>query len=327
MFKNALVWKIEQWQPPTLAEIDERLQRGRFVPCGATQAESVGWVPPRGDANGDRAHPLAESIGGQVLLRWRTETKPVPGAVVRAELKAKLDAIEAETGRRPKGRAAKELKEAVQHALLPRAFPKQADAFVWIDARGGWLWIGVSAVRRADPVLTRLAELFGSGVRFAPLQTALSPAGAMAGWLAEGEPPPGFGLDRECELKQPEGEQAVVRYARHALEGDGVAAELRAHLAAGKRPTRLALTYAGRMSFVLTDTLALRKIALTDVALEGAGVDAGARAASNADEAFDADVALFTGELGTLMPALVEALGGLQEPGLPAGASSADSAA
>jgi recombination associated protein RdgC len=76
-------------------------------------------------------------------------------------------------------------------------------------------------------------------------------------------------------------------------------------------PTQLALTWSNRVSFVLTETLTLKKIQLLDVVLEGAGVDAAN--AGKDDNGFDADVAIATGELRLMLPALIEALGGLHE--------------
>ena len=60
MFKNALVFQIDQWEQPTLAQFEQRLDKARFVPCGATQPESAGWVPPRGDKHA----VLAENVAG-----------------------------------------------------------------------------------------------------------------------------------------------------------------------------------------------------------------------------------------------------------------------
>ena len=305
MFKNAFVYRIEHWAPPTLQELAERLGRGRFLACGPSQPESVGWLPPRGPEHA----PLAESVGGQVIFKLGVETKAVPGSAIKAAVAQQLDAIEKETGRRPKGKRAKELKEAAVHALLPRAFPRRGDTLIWLDAESGLVWVGAGTVKKADAVVTRLVELMNGGLKLAPLSTALSPATAMADWLATQESPAGFSIDRECELKQPEGEKATVRYARHTLE----LAEVAEHIKAGKRPTRLALTWAGRVSFMLTEALTLKKIELLDVVLEGAPSDA--RGADAADANFDADVALFTSELRLMMPALVEALGGLQQPG------------
>ncbi|MBE0549043.1 MAG: recombination-associated protein RdgC [Rubrivivax sp.] len=303
MFKNALVYRIEHWEPPPLTEIERRLSAAPFVECGATQPESAGWVAPRGEQHA----ALAESIVGQLLVKLCVETKAVPGGVVKTQLQAQLDAIEQQTGRRPRGRQAKEVKEAVVHALLPRAFPKRTDTLVWLDAGARVAWVGAGSARKADAVLTRLIDLLGGGLKLSLLQTELSPATAMSMWLAEKEAPAGFSIDRDCELKQPDSERASVRYARHTLDID----EVGEHIRQGKLPTQLALTWAGRVSFVLTEALTLKKIQLLDGVLEGAGIDA---ATAGRDESgFDADVAIATGELRQLLPALIEALGGLHE--------------
>ncbi len=296
MFKNALVYRIEQWEPPTQDEIAQRLEGARFAECRPSQPEAVGWVEPRGEKHG----PLLESVAGQLILQQCAEVKPVPAGVVRQQLEAQLDRIEAETGRRPKGKAQRELKEQIVHALLPRAFPKRASTWVWLDLSAQRVLIGASSAKKADAVVTRLVELFG-GLRLVPLNTALSPATAMAGWLSEKTAPHGFTIDRECELAQPDREKAAVRYARHTLDID----EVGEHIRQGKLPTRLALTWNGRVAFELTEALVLKKIKLLDVVLE--------RAPSGADAGFDADVALMTGELRGLLPDLIDALGGLQD--------------
>jgi recombination associated protein RdgC len=74
--------------------------------CPATALSSAaprspnraGWVAPRGDKHA----ALAESVGGQWVLKLCTETKAVPGSVVKQQVQAKLDAIEQQTGRRPR---------------------------------------------------------------------------------------------------------------------------------------------------------------------------------------------------------------------------------
>jgi recombination associated protein RdgC len=81
------------------------------------------------------------------------------------------------------------------------------------------------------------------------------------------------------------------------------------------------------VSFVLTEALTLKKIKLLDVVLEGVS------SATKDEGGFDADVALFTGELRLLIPALIEALGGVQErvaaaaPPAPPADAAADEAA
>lgn len=295
MFKNALIYRIEAWEPPARAAIEERLERQRFVACGASQGESAGWVEPRGKAHG----ALLEQVAGQAILQLCVERKPVPASVVKTLLEERLQKIEQDTGRRPRGKQAKEIKEGLVHELLPRAFAKRSHTRVWVDAKAGWVVVDAASVKKADALITLLTELLGGGLRLAPLQAKTSPATAMAGWLAEREAPSGFSIDRDCELKQPDSEKATVRYARHTLDID----ELGEHIRQGKLPTQLALTWAGRVSFVLSEALTLKKIKLLDVVLEGTPQPEG-------DDHFDADMALVTGELQQLIPELLAALGG-----------------
>ncbi|MFX6218454.1 recombination-associated protein RdgC, partial [Acinetobacter baumannii] len=64
-----------------------------------------------------------------------------------------------------------------------------------------------------------------------------------------------------------------------------------------------ALSWRDRVAFTLTEGLAIKKISFLELAFEG-------RPEASGDEAFDADLALATGELSRLIPALIEGLGG-----------------
>lgn len=293
MFKNALVYRITQWPQPALAELEERLAGARFVECGATQLETMGCVEPRGEKHA----ALVESVAGQWILKLCTERKAVPASAVKTRLEELSDKIEAETGRRPKGKRAKELKEQIVHELLPRAFPKRSTTWVWIDPAALRITIGASSAKKGDAIVTWLVELFRGEIALQLVQTGRSPAVVMAEWLSSQQAPAGFTIDRECELKQPDSEKASVKYARHTLEID----EVGEHIRQGKLPTQLAMSWNERVSFVLTDSLTLKRIKLLDGAAE---------ALDQKDQGFDADVAIATGELGPLIGDLMEALGG-----------------
>ena len=124
----------------------------------------------------------------------------------------------------------------------------------------------------------------------------------MAAWLAAESAediPDAFNVERECELKGSGDEPAVVKFTRHDLATD----EVRQHIAEGKLPTKLALGWQGRVGFMLTQALQLKKIAFQEGVFEEG-------AASKDDDRFDADVALSTGELSGLIADLIDALGG-----------------
>ena len=131
----------------------------------------------------------------------------------------------------------------------------------------------------------------GAGTRFWPLSTPDHPKQLLP--LAG----PRYG---RRELKTPDEQKSTVRYSRHTLEID----EVPQHIAAGKVPTQLAMTWNDRVSFVLNETAQIRKLKLLDVVMDG--VQEGGKD----DDGFDTDAAILTGELSALIPDLLEALGG-----------------
>ena len=295
MFKNLIVYRIAAGWSVGAAQMQESLEKARFVECGATQPISSGWVEPRGVAHA----PLAEVVAGQLLLKLATEQKVLPAAVVKRRVDEMAAHIEKSSGRKPGKKQKKELKEDAVLELLPQAFTKQAAINVWLDAQHMLLLIDASSPARADEVVTLLVKSF-EGLSVSHVATVESAAVAMTRWLASGEPPAGFTVDRECELKSADEMKSVVRYARHPLDTD----EVRRYVNQGKLPTKLALTWQGRVSFLLTDTMQIKKLAFLDGVFEGSK--------PGKDEAFDADAAIATGELRKMIPDLIEALGGEQ---------------
>jgi recombination associated protein RdgC len=292
-FKNVIIYRIEASWSPSLTDAEAGLGKLRFVPCTPSQEKSTGWIEPRGQEHG----PLVESVGGQWLLEFMIETKTLPASVVRRKVDERCAQIEAATGRKPGKKEKKELKEDVTHELLPMAFTRHARVAVWIDPKERRLVVNAGNAARADEVVTSLVKAL-DGFAVAQIDTRIEPASAMSDWLSSQEPPAGFTIDRECELKATDESKAVVRYAKHPLDIE----EVRQHIANGKRPTRLALTWEDRVSFELSETMQLRKLVFLEGTLDNAG--------GRKEDDFDADAALATGELGELVPALLEALGG-----------------
>ena len=289
-----MLYRIGPDWSPTLEQVEAALDAHRFVECSASQDKSVGWASPRGEEHG----ALVESIGGQWMLQFVIERKVVPGFVVRRHVEQQAQAIEQTTGRKPGKKELRTLRDDAVLALLPQAFAQQARVRVWIDPGQRWLVTDAGSQAKADEVVTGLVRALDR-LAITPLQTAQSPQAAMAQWLSAKSTddwPAAFAIERECELKASGDEPAVVRFARHPLFND----EVRQHIAEGKLPTRLALSWEGRVSFVLTQNLQLKKIRFLEGVFEG-GED---------EDSFDASVALLTGELGRLLPDLVEALGG-----------------
>jgi recombination associated protein RdgC len=293
VFKNLIMYRIGPDWRTTAAEVEACLQDAHFIECGPSQDKSLGWIEPRGEIHG----PLLEVIGGQWILKLMTETRALPASVIKRKVDERVAQIEASTGRKPGKKETRDLKDDIRLELLPMAFTKQTSTTVWIDRQAQLLVVDASSQARADDVVKLLVQRL-PGLALTLLNTQVSPSAAMADWLLTQDAPIGFSVDRECELKAADESKAVVRYTRHALDTD----EVKQHIEGGKMPTRLALTWNDRVSLVLTEGLQLKKLAFLDVVFEG--VTAGK------DDGFDADVAIATGELQKLLPAMLAALGG-----------------
>lgn len=294
MFKNLTVYRIGPDWSASVAQMEESLHKARFVECGATQQQSAGWVEPRGIKHA----PLVEKVGGQLLLKLMIEQRVLPGAVIKRRTEEIAAKIEQDTGRKPGKKQTKEIKEQAMLELLPMAFTKQASINVWIDPEQRLLLVDSSSQGKADEVVSFLVKTLET-IPVSQLHTKQSSAVAMSAWLVSGEPPATFTVDRDCELKSADEMKSVVRYSRHLLDID----EVRQHITTGKVPTKLGMSWEGRVSFMLTDTMQIKKLTFLDVVFEG-------QKAASKDEAFDADAAIATGELSQLIPDLVDALGG-----------------
>ena len=295
-FKNLIVYRMPAHWDMSAAALAEKLQPHAFAPGSGLQDLSIGWAPPR------EADPaLVYAVGRQLLLALRQEKKLLPAKIVAQALKQRAERVEAEEGFKPGRQRLKELKEQVRDELLPRAFALATDTRVWIDTVNGWLAVEASSATRADEVFGLLVKAI-DGFPGKSVKVAQSPAGAMTAWLVSDEAPAGFSVDQDAELKARDG-KATIRYANQSLDREDVAKQVKA----GKQCTKLALTWAARVSFVLTDKLEIRRIRPLDVVKEGAG---GTGAEANADERFDSDMTLMTGELARLLADVVDALGG-----------------
>lgn len=313
MFNNACFFRVaEGFELPPLELLEPVLQKARFISCGPTQPESSGWVPPR-----PKSTLLSELVNGQLILKLATERRSVPASAIKDAVEQKVARYKQETGNeRVPSKLKKEFKEEALLDLLPRAFTKKSTTMLWLDPKNRMLVVDAPSLAGADRIVSSiLAALVEIGCASDPsdpmgrrtdidlqmVQTQSSPSASMAHWLSIKEAPWRFTVDRECELKACDEQKSSVRYSHHTLEID----EVPQHIAAGKMPTKLAMTWNDRVSFVLTEGGQLRKIKLLDVV----GVDA-ADSKDEGDDKFSTDTAIFTGELAALLPDLILALGG-----------------
>jgi recombination associated protein RdgC len=293
LFKNLVFHRLPTEWSLSAAELEGQLAGRTLQPCGPFEMSSRGWVPV---TSGGR---LLHSLNQHHMIALGDNQKLLPGSIIRQVAQERAE-VQAEEQGFPVGRKQmRDLRARVADELRARALTRRRVTRAWIDTEGGWFAVDAAGITRAETVVETLGDTLGS---FAPLaiETERSPHAAMASWLLRGEAPGRFSIDDDLELRGADKSKTIIRYTRHPLDGK----EIQAHLASGKFPTRLGLTWNDRVSFVLTDKLQVKRLEFLEMgkdSTEGDDVDPA--------EQFDIDFAVMAGELANLLKDLRQALG------------------
>lgn len=300
-FKNLRVYKIPAHWALSPADIESALQTCAHVPLMPSQAVGHGWAPIFDDK-------LLHVVGQQMLVSLTTDKKLLPSSVIKPAIAEQVKKFTHEVGRKPGKKAKQEIVEDVIAGLLPKAFTATTKTLAWIDPVNGWLVVNTASSAHADTLVRTLVKSF-ERLPLETLHLSQDPMVVMTHWLAHDAAPAGFTVDRDVELRSPDASKSTVRYSRHNLDRD----DLRQHITSGKYCTRLSLTWADRISFVMHDKFVIKGVVVLDLLKED-------RADGFADEReeFDADFTLMAGELNGMLTALLAAFGGVRKFDAPA---------
>lgn len=299
MLKNITAYRINPGWDKTTEQVESGLALARFSKCGATQEQSAGWSEPRGIAHA----ALVEPVGKNWILRLTSESKVLPANVVHRATEERIEKLEDQMGRKLGRVEKRDIREEMRLDLLPRAFTRIAHTTVWINRQAGLLLIDATSPKCVDLVIALLLRCL-DGLELTPFFTNHSPAIQMSAWLLAHEAPGRFDIEEDCEIRATDDSHAVVRYTHHSLNR----IDVRKHIEnEGKLPTRLALTWNGRVSFVLTDKWQVKRIKFLEGVFQG---DSAIHTTEEAADRFEADWTIVTSELDLLVRDLIEALGG-----------------
>ena len=293
LFKNLFVYRLPADWSWTAGDLETRLGDHLLRPCGHFDMLIRGWQPVT------KSSRLLHTVGHHHMLSLGTNQKLLPASIIRQVAQERAEIQAAEQGFPVGRRQMRDLRARVADELRARALTRRRVTRAWIDPAGGWFAVDASGIASAETVVEALGDCLGS---FAPLgiETERSPHAAMASWLLRGAAPARFSIDDELELHTADKSKTIIRYTRHPLDGK----EIHAHLASGKYPTRLGLTWNDRVSFVLTEKLQIKRLEFLEMSkdsTEGEEVDPA--------EQFDIDFAVMAGELAALLKDLAQVLG------------------
>ena len=294
MFKNISVYRMTSGWQLTAATLETALATCPCVALAPHQAIGHGWEPIYDDA-------MVHVVHGQILLQLKTEKKVVPPSALKAAIAVEVARRTDMYGHKPGKKETRDIKDDALNSLLPLALSTTVQTRVWIDPANGWIVVNTGSPARADIVVTELIRAVEK-MQLQTLYLAKDVGKVMTEWLSAEDNPNDFTIDSACELRATDESKAKVKYDNINLDAD----DLREHIRLGKRCVKLALTWNDRVSFDLTDKFKIKRIQFLDVVFEDDATD------KKADdrERQDADFVIMTGELNSMLSALIEALGG-----------------
>ena len=294
MFKNARVYRLQEAFGFAPGALHERLLMKAFRPCGPLETAVMGWAPPLGP----KAELLVHSVDGVMLVAARRQERLLPASVVNEAVDERAAEIEQAEVREVGRRERRALREDCLAAMLPQAFTRSRLLRAYIDPAGGWVVVDAASEKAAEEVLALLRESLGS-LPVRPLAPGVAVDERLSSWILAGQAADGFGLEDVCVLRDPADARSTVRCRGQDLS----APEIRTHLESGKRAVTLGLSWRERLSLLLEEDLALKRLRFADAVIDeldtGDADDEGAR--------LDAELALLSLELRSLLAALVVA--------------------
>lgn len=297
-FKSIQIYRMSRNIALDAEEMKRQMAQFVFSPCGRQDMAKTGWVSPMGKFGGDQ---LVHAAGHQLLICAKREEKILPAPVIKQELAGKIEQLEGEQHRKLKKTEKDSLKDEVLHSLMPRAFSRYSQTFMWIDLDNSLIMVAAVSTKKAEDMLALLRKSLGS-LPVVPLTMETPIELTLTDWVRTGEPPAGFALQDEAELKAILEEGGTIRCKKQALVSD----EIGTHIENGKLVTQVSMDWQERVSFQINDTFTLKKLKPSDtLADQNDDIDREDFAAR-----FDADFILVTSEYSALISSLISALGG-----------------
>ncbi len=301
-FRNLLIYRLNLDKPLTGEDLEQALSNKPAQPCGSQTPSTYGFAPAFGK-NPDA--PLVHEAQGFMLIRARQQERILPASVVRDALEEKAGEIEAEQARKLYKKERDELKDEIIQTLMPRAFIRNSFTSAAIAPAQGLIFIDASSSKKAEELLNALREALGS-LPVRPVSVKTAPTACFTDWVKNHQASHGLHLTDECELRDSAEDGGIIRIKREDLTSE----EIQNHLQAGKLVTQLAVAWEDKLSFVINDKLAIKRLRFDDLLQEQADQDGGDDAAGQ----FDASFVLMMLTLTEFIPRLLQALGGEETP-------------
>ncbi|MAZ38943.1 MAG: recombination-associated protein RdgC [Legionellales bacterium] len=297
-FKNIILYRLSEQFTLTPEQLHDKLYSDLSRSCGKMEKTTFGWIPPLGKEH----ELLVHAINGNYLIAAKKEEKILPTTVIRDHVAEKIAQIEAAESRQVGAREKRNLMDEMSITLLPQAFTKSSTLYAYIDTQKGWLIVDSSSRNKAEELTVLLRKSLGS-FKLALPEPVQKSSFIMTEWLKHQDMPTNFCIEDYCEMINPDAEATLIK----CVNQDLFAKEVTAHVSSGKQVMKLAMSWHDRVSFIIDNELAIKRIKFLDLVQD----QISDIAAETQEEQFDADFSIFSSEFAQMLPDIFELFGGL----------------
>lgn len=297
--RNLVVYRLTQ--PVDLSDIGPFLQEKPWREPASQELSTAGFIAP---LPSDERLVIGGGPGVKAkLIAFKKTERILPSAVVKEAVAKKCDEIETQQLRKVYKKEREQIKDEVIQALLPRSFLRHRVTYAYLLP--DLILVDASSARAAEDLLSTMRDALGS-LPVRPIGVKQAPQATFTDWVRAGDATHGLFLLDECDLHDAGEDGGVVRCKGQDLSSE----EIQNHLAAGKLVTKLALAYQDKLSFVLDDKLAIKRLKFEDLLQDQAAAEGGDDAHAQAV----ATLIIVGDTLTAFLGDLVDALGGEELP-------------
>ncbi|BDC78571.1 TPA: recombination-associated protein RdgC [Pseudomonas aeruginosa] len=308
LFRHYQLYRLTQPLALEQLALEQALSQKLARPCANQELTTFGFISPyetTADERTDASPALTMWSEQCVMIAARMEEKILPGSAVRAEVDSRVRKIEADELRKVYKKEKDQIKDQVTIEFLPRAFTRRSVTRAYVDLNAGLVVVDSATAKSAENILSLLREAIGS-LPVRPVSVKMAPTATMTDWLKEKQAAPDFFVLSNCTLMDVCEDGGTVSCKNKDLTSE----EVGLHLAAGMVVTKLDLAYQDKLSFSISDKLAITKVRFEDVLQDQASQNGGDEARSQLEASFT--MMVLTDRV--FFPALLEAFGGEEIP-------------
>ncbi len=298
LFKSFMVFQITQCPAINIEKAQQALE-AESAPLNISALEQLRWMSPFGYGH----EALAHSIGDNILLCAERAQKVLPASILNQNVQETAATIAHAENRQVSKREMASIREQTYGQMLSKAFVKKTHIMAYLDLKQKRLILGTTNKALADTFLDLLFKTFND-LCLARLDPTLPGGIAMTGWLKNDDLPEPFTLAYDCEVVDLEEKQSKLKFKGMPLQDPDIIS----HLTPSRQVAKLSMMMDEKLMFTLNQDLSISGLKYLELLQTSRSEIATDTKASE----LDADFAIASDTINTLIDALVHALGGMQ---------------